>query len=171
MSDYHAVNLQIEESPGAMPPDKEEMGDVLGATFSGKLDLLLRYWHMPLAKVHELFTIATPSDLYNLTSVPQGASDATSYFQGILTRLLCGLKRKMSASDVLFNENGLDELLAILGEILETLQSFETFAAAHKCSFSARETAWRGEVYSSGQDLPYASHCARSCDDASTPEH
>ncbi|CAM9457978.1 unnamed protein product [Sphacelaria rigidula] len=43
VSDYQAVNAQVEESPGVMP-SQEDMRELLGAQCFGKLDLFHRYW-------------------------------------------------------------------------------------------------------------------------------
>ena len=39
VSDYKAVNEQVEKSPGVMPNQKADMVDILSARFFGKLDL------------------------------------------------------------------------------------------------------------------------------------
>ena len=50
MSDYKAVNEQVEKSPGVMPNQEADMVDLLSARFFGELDLLQGYWQMPLAE-------------------------------------------------------------------------------------------------------------------------
>ena len=61
MSDYKAVNEQVEKSPGVMPNQEADMVDLLSARFFGKLDLLQGYWQMPLKEeAREIFTITTP---------------------------------------------------------------------------------------------------------------
>ena len=73
MSDYKAVNEQVEKSPGVMPNQEADMVDLLSARFFGKLDLLQDYWQMRLAEeVREIFTITTPLGLFTPTRVPQG---------------------------------------------------------------------------------------------------
>ena len=42
VSEYQAVNSQVEQSPGVMP-NQEDMRDLLGAKCFGKLDLLQGY--------------------------------------------------------------------------------------------------------------------------------
>ena len=49
VSDYQAVNSQVEQSPGVMP-NQEDMRELLGAKCFGKLDLLQGYWQMPLLR-------------------------------------------------------------------------------------------------------------------------
>ncbi|CAN0501571.1 unnamed protein product, partial [Scytosiphon promiscuus] len=62
------------------------MGDLLGKTYFGKLDLLQGHWQMPLApEATEIFTIATPEGLFTPTRAPQGV---TTCFQGVITDLL-----------------------------------------------------------------------------------
>ena len=46
VSDYQAVNSQVEQSPGVMP-NQEDMRELLGAKCFGKLDLLQAYWQCP----------------------------------------------------------------------------------------------------------------------------
>ena len=48
ISDYQAVNSQVEQSPGVMP-HQEDMRESLGAKCFGKMDLLQGYWQMSLA--------------------------------------------------------------------------------------------------------------------------
>ena len=96
MSDYKAVNAQVEESPGVMPNQEADMVDLLSALFFfAKLDLLQGYWQMSLAEeAREIFTITTPLGLFTPTRVPQGVLNATAYFQGVMTELLVGIKCK-----------------------------------------------------------------------------
>ena len=49
MSDYRAVDKQIEKVPGVMPNQEAEMADLRRVTCFGKLDMLQGYWRMPLA--------------------------------------------------------------------------------------------------------------------------
>ena len=79
VSDYHAVNKQIE---------KAEMVDLRRAKCFGRLDMLQGYWQMPLA------AIATCQGLFTPTRVSQGVLNATAYFQGVMTELLAGLNFK-----------------------------------------------------------------------------
>ncbi|CAN0420185.1 unnamed protein product, partial [Scytosiphon promiscuus] len=85
VSDYQAMNSQVEQSPGVMTNHKN-MGDLPGEKYFGKLDLLQGYWQMPLApEVQEIFTMATPEELFTPTRAPQGV---TTCFQGVITDLL-----------------------------------------------------------------------------------
>ena len=60
VSDYLAVNKQIEKIPGVIPNQEAEMADLRGATYFGKLEMLQGYWQMPLAaEAHKVFTIDT----------------------------------------------------------------------------------------------------------------
>ena len=71
VSDYQAVNSQVEQSPGVMP-HQGDMRVLLGAKSFGKLDLLQGYWQMPFApEAQEVFTIITPEGWFTSTRVPQ----------------------------------------------------------------------------------------------------
>ena len=77
---------------------------------------------MPLAEeACEIFTITTPLGLFTPIRVPQGVVNATAYFQGVMTELLVGMKRKIWVVDVLFYADTEDELLDTLDEILASL--------------------------------------------------
>ena len=77
---------------------------------------------MPLAeKAREIFTITTPLGLFTLTRVPQGVLNATAYFQGVMTELLVGIKRKLWVDDVFLYADTEDELLDTIDEILARL--------------------------------------------------
>ena len=77
VSDYRAVNKQIEKGPGVIPNQETEMADLRGATCFGKLDMLQGSWQMPLAaEAQEVFTIATPEGLFIPTRVSQGILNA-----------------------------------------------------------------------------------------------
>ena len=150
VSDYSAANAQVEQSPGVMP-NHEDMRDLLGAKFFGKLDLLQGYWQMPLApEAQEVFTMVTPDGLFTPTRVPQGVLNATAYFQGVMTDLLQGLNCKIWVDDVFFYADSEDALLQLLDDILARLEAVGLFAAAHKCTFFSRELVWCGKVYSNG---------------------
>ena len=152
VSDYKAVNEQVEKSPGVMPNQESDMLDLLSAKFFGKLDLLQGYWQMPLAEeAQEIFTITTPFGMYTPRRVPQGVLNATAYFQGIMAGVLDGLNCKIWVDDVFFFADTEDALLDTLDAILGRLESVGLFAAAHKCTFFARELVWCGKVYSHGK--------------------
>ena len=81
MSDYRAVNKQIEKIPGVVPNQEAEMADLRGATCFGKFDMLQGYLQMPLAaKAQKVLTIATPKGLFTPTHVSQGVLNTTAYF-------------------------------------------------------------------------------------------
>ena len=71
VSDYRALNKDIEKVSGVMPNQEAEMADLRGAACFGKLDILQGYWQMPLAaEAQEVSTIATPEGLFTPTRVP-----------------------------------------------------------------------------------------------------
>ena len=152
VSDYRAVNKQIEKVPGVIPNQKTEMADLRGATYFGKLDMLQGYWPMPLAaEAQEMFTIATPEGLFTPTRVPQSVSNATTFSQGVMTKLLAGLSCKVSVDDTVWWGADADDLLNTLDKILAHLEDAGLFAAAHEGLFFDTEIAWCGKVYSLGQ--------------------
>ena len=56
VSDYKAVNGQVEKSPGVMPNQEDDMVDLSSARFFGKLDLFQGFCQMPLAEeAREIF--------------------------------------------------------------------------------------------------------------------
>ena len=83
VSDYQAVNSQVEQSPGVMS-NQEDMRELLEAKCFGKLDLLQGYWQMPSApEAQEVITVVAPDGLFTPTRVLQRVLHATSYFQGV----------------------------------------------------------------------------------------
>ena len=48
------------------------------------------------------FTITTPLALFSPTRVPEGVLNGTTYFQGVMTELLVGIRCKISVDDVFF---------------------------------------------------------------------
>ncbi|CAN0398793.1 unnamed protein product, partial [Scytosiphon promiscuus] len=68
-----------------------------------------------------------------------------------MAELLVGIKCKIWVDDVFFYADTEEELLDTLDEILARLESVGLFAAAHKCTFFAREIMWCGKVYSQGR--------------------
>ena len=113
MSDYHAVNKQIEKVPGVMPNQEAEMADLRRWTCFGKLYMLQGLWHMPLAaEAQQVFTIATPESLFTPTRVPQGVWKTTAYFQGVMTELLVGLNCKVWVDSIVW-WRGDDNLLTL----------------------------------------------------------
>ena len=62
VSDYRAVNKQIEKVLDVMLNQEVEMADMRRATCFGKLDMLQGYCQMPVVtEAQEVFTIATPN--------------------------------------------------------------------------------------------------------------
>ena len=59
-----------------------------GAALFMTVGLNQGYWRMPLTvNSQELFTFVTQKGLYAPTRIPQGVTNATSYFQGTLRTL------------------------------------------------------------------------------------
>lgn len=80
VSDFRAVNKQLEKSPSVMPNHGTEMADLLVASCFGKLDMLQGYRQMPLAaKAKEASTRATPDRL----CTPHRCCKACSTLPGI----------------------------------------------------------------------------------------
>ena len=118
VSDYPAVNSQVEQSPGVMP-NLDDMRELLGAKCFGNLDLLQGDGQMPLApEAQEVFTIVTPDGLFTPTRVPQGVLNATSYFKGVMTDLLRGLDCKVWVDGAFYFAEDEISLLCLLDEIL-----------------------------------------------------
>ena len=91
---------------------------------------------MPLAaQVQEVFAIATPEGLFTPTRVPQCVSNATGYFQGVMTGMLARLNCKVWVDDIGWWEADEDNLLNTLDKILGRLEDAGLFVAAHKCLF------------------------------------
>ena len=152
VSDYRAVNKQIEKALGVIPNQEAERADLQGATCFGKLDMLQGYWQMPLAvEAQEVFTITTPEDLFTPTRVPQGVLNATVYFQGVVTEVLAGLNCKAWVDDIVWWGADEDNLLSTLDKILGRLEDAGLFVAAHTCLFFDTEISWYGKVYSGGK--------------------
>ena len=87
---YQAVNELVERFSGLMP-SQEGMRQLLGALCFGKLDLVQGYGQMSLAlEAQEVLTIVTSESLFTPTRVPQGLSNATTFFRGVLTDILRG---------------------------------------------------------------------------------
>ena len=96
VGDFKAVNQQSE--PVAAPPMlfEEQASAFAGAALFMTVDLNQGYWQMPLAaNSQELFTFVTQKGLYAPTRMPQGVTNATSYFQGTLERTLGDLVRRV----------------------------------------------------------------------------
>ena len=69
-------------------------------------------------EAREIFTITTPHGLFTPTRVPQGVLNATAFFQGVMTELLVGIKRKIWVDDVFCYADTEDELSDTIDEIL-----------------------------------------------------
>ena len=94
---FKPVNRQSE--PVAAPPVllEEQASAFAGAALLMTVDLNQGYWQMPLAaNSQESFTFVTRKGLYTPTRMPQGVTNATSYFQGTLERTLGDLVRRVS---------------------------------------------------------------------------
>ena len=152
VSDYRAVNKQIEKVPGDMSNQETEKADWRGATRFEKLDMLQGYWQTPLAaEAQEVFTVATPEGLFTPTRVPQSIVNATAYFQGVMTELLAGLNCTVWVDGIVWWAADEDNLLNILDNTLGRLEDACLFAAAHNCLFFDTEISRCGNVYSGGQ--------------------
>ena len=96
VGDFKAVNEQSE--PVAAPPMilEEQALAFAGAALFMTVDQNQGYWQMTLAaNSQELFTFVTHKGLYTPTRMPQGVTNATSYFQGALERTLGDLVRRV----------------------------------------------------------------------------
>ena len=89
VGDFKAFNQQNE--PVAAPPMflEEQASAFAGAALFMTVDLNQGYCQMPLAaNSQELFKFVTQKVIYTPTQMPQGVTNATSYFQGTLERTL-----------------------------------------------------------------------------------
>ena len=94
VSDYKAVDAQVEKSPGVIPNDEFDMSDLLGARFvwgswSSSKAIGSRIWQK---RLNSFSSIRTLCGLFVLLRVPGGLLKATAYFRGVMTELLDRLK-------------------------------------------------------------------------------
>ena len=121
------------------------------------VDLDQGYWQMPLgANPQEIFTFVTQKGLYTPTRMPQGVTNATSYFQGTLERTLGDLVRRVYlvyVDDVIIWGRNVWELMDHFSWVMKNLMEVGLFVAAHKVTLHAREVKWCGKLYSgTGRD-------------------
>ena len=99
---------------------------------------------MPLAAYsQELFTFVTQKGLYTPTRMPQGVTNATSYFQGTLERRTLGdLVRRVClvyVDDVIIWGRNVWELMDHFSWVVKQLMEVGLFVAAHKVTLYARK--------------------------------
>ena len=126
-----------------------------GAALFMTVSLDQGYWRMPLiANSQELFTFVTQKDLYAPTRMPQGVTNATSYFQGTLWTLGELVRRVclVYVDDVIIWGRNVWELRDHFSWVVKKLMEVGPFVAAHKVTLYAREVKWCGKLYS-GTDV------------------
>ena len=103
VSDYRAVNKQIEKVLGVMPDQEAGMADLWGVIYFGKLDMLQGCWQMPLVMMDNLSNLVwlEPTESCKAAStakrflswcktfgIPEvWVSDAASHFKNLVKTL------------------------------------------------------------------------------------
>lgn len=150
--DYSAVNAATVPDPFPIPQLQ-----FLGARLTSKayfifVDMLKSFWQIPLhADTQEVFTFVTEQGTFKPTCMPQGCSNATSYFQGTMHCVMGDLIGRMCVVyvDEIFLWGGpLEELAANLRLALERLKPYHMYASAAKNVFFTREVKWCGKLFS-----------------------
>ena len=170
---FKAVNQQS-ETVAAPPMLLEEHAPAFaGAALFMTVDLNQGYWRMPLtAKLQELFTFVTQKGLYTPTRMPQGVTNATSYFQGTL-RTLGDLVRRVClvyVDDVIIWGGDVWELMDHFSWVVKKLMEVGRFVAAHKITLYAREVKWCGGRAYSGTDVQHVPERIRGLVEMRRPE-
>ena len=131
---------------------EEQASAFAGAALFMTVDLNQGYWQMPLAaNSQELLTFVTQKGLNTPTRMPQGVTNATSYFQGTLERTLGDLVRRaclVYVDDVIIWGRNVWELMDHFSWVVKKLMEVGLFVAAHKVTLYAREVKWCGKLYS-----------------------
>ena len=151
IGNFKAAN-QLSESVAAPPMALEEQAWAFaGAALFITVDLNQDYWQIPLAAIsQELFTFVTQKGVYTPTRMPQGVTNASSYFQGTLEWTLGDLVRKICLvymDDVINWGRNIWELMDHFLWIMKKLMKIGLFVAAHKVTLYAREVKWCGKLY------------------------
>ena len=124
----------------------------VGAVAFCTMDWLQGYWQCPLAEeAREYFTFVTKNGLFTPTRVPQGAMNATSYFQGMMMEVLGNLVGRaclIYVDDVKVIGRSVEELILNLRVVLLRCMERGLFLAAHKLVVFAKEVKWCGKLYS-----------------------
>ena len=152
VGDFKAVNQQSEPLPAPPVLLEEQASAFAGAALFMTVDLDQGYWQMPLAaNSQELFAFVTQKGLYTPTRMPQGVTNATSYFQGTLERTLSDLVRRIClvyVDDVIIWGRNVWELMDHFSWVVKKMMEVGLFVAADKVTLYAREVKWCGKLYS-----------------------
>ena len=89
VSDYRSVKNTLVQTAFPMPNRESMSRSFASAKAFCTLDMLQGYWQTPLSpEEQELFTMVTTEGLFTPTRVPQGALNATAYFQSVMQTML-----------------------------------------------------------------------------------
>ena len=156
VADFPPINDQCELVPGAMRNPEIEGEKRVGAVAFCTMDCLQDYWQCSLVEeAHEYFTFVTGDGLFTPTRVPQGVMNATSYFQGMMTKVLGHLMGRaclIYVDDVKIIGRSLEELIGNLRTVLLRCMERGLFLAAHKLVLFVKEAKWCGKLYSGTAD-------------------
>ena len=107
---------------------------------------------MPLAaNPQELFTFVTQKSLYTPTRIPQGVTNASSYFQRTREKTLGGSVRRLClvyVDDVIILGRNVWKLINHFSLVVKKLMEVGLFVTAHEVTLYAREVKWCGKLYS-----------------------
>ena len=136
VGDVSPINGQCELVPGPM-------WKCAGAMAFCTMDCLHGYWQCPLAEeAREYFTFLTGDGLFTPTRVPQGVTNATSYFQGMMMEVLGNLVGRaclIYVNAVKVIGRSVEELAVNLRAVLLRCMERGLFFAAHKLELFAKE--------------------------------
>ena len=141
MIDYQALNKVTRKFIWPMPKVEDILSQLNGAKYFSILDLRAGYHHIPLDEESiPKTTFTSPFEKYEYIKVPFRLTQATAYFQALMTGILQDFNFALAYPDdiIIFSKTGRKHLDHIK-QVFKKLRSAPLSMKLSKCHFFMKE--------------------------------
>ena len=154
--DYRKVNAVTKPDSFPLPRIEDCIDQVGSAKFITKLDLMKRYWQVPLSRrAKEVSVFVTPQGLFQCRVMPFGMRNAPATFQRLMTDVIAGLDNVVVyIDDILVFSNTWSDHLAYMRDLFDRLTKAGLVVNLAKCEFAKATVTYLGHEVGRGHVVP-----------------
>ena len=160
--DFRQLNAATVKDAHPLPRIDDLLDALHGAKWFSTLDLMSRYWQVPITEQDKAKTAFRTSSgqLFEFNQVPFGLCNAPATFSRLMDRVLAGLHWETCLfylDNIIVFSSTWEEHLARLRQVFERLRHANLKLRADKCTFAAKEVNYLGHPVTEEGLLPDSS--------------